>query len=337
MSVDFGFGKRTCQRTVQTAKNDKSSGCLDARCSTAMFHGIVKDVGKSSLSRIEGLPAISLRQLEIFRTIFEERSFTNAALDLRSTRANIKRICDDFSNELGHPLFDEDVEKNLRPTPFAIGLISQMAPLSRSLRRLNDEVKTLHHDGRLVRFAAAGGFFGESVFTEFLSLLDIRKLFRTCFVKMDPVRYRTALLNAECDVYFGCGLIGSDRLELVDLGSVPWKFSWLDADEARPIHHPGDLPEGEWEIGSLGDPEALAECLDALHQAGAKDGRISGQDHAAARVLLEPDITGAHRPAVAPSWPCHRFSAILRKHHPYVELKTHLAQASVKLHGGHGS
>ncbi len=298
-----------------------------------MVHGIVKEAGKLSSPRIEGLPAISLRQLEIFRTVFEERSFTNAALELRSTRANIKRMCDDFSQELGHPLFEEDTEKTLRPTSFARGLVNQMTPLSRSLRRLNDGVKSLHQDGRLVKFAAAGEFFGESVFTDFLGLLEIRSLFRTCFVKMNPGRYRTALLNAECDVYFGCGLTGSERLEMVDLGPVPWKISRKDPHDAAEIRCPGDLPEGAWEIPLAEDPESAAECLEALHRAGAKGGRTAGRG--GTRVLLEPDITRSHDSPTL-GWPGYRFSAVLRKHHPYPELKSHLAQASAKMREGHG-
>lgn len=318
-------------------KQVKCTTDLDASNNTGMFGTHVKESPPSPVSAIDGLPDISLRQLEVFKMVYHENSYTNAALELRSTRSNIKRVCDDFSTELGHPLFDEDAEKQLSATAFAQGLVSQMGPLSRALRRLNDGVKSLHQRGRLVRFAAASEYFGDGLLTDFLSRLQIRDLFLTCFVKMSPARYRTALLNAECDVYFGCGVTGSDRLDLVDLGPVPWKITCRGGATADDIKRLTDLPEGEWQIALTEDADASHEVLEALHQAGAKGGRITVAGGGPPRFLLEPDINGTARHVAAASWPRYRFSAVLRKHHPYSELKTHLAHAAAPSPNGHGS
>jgi hypothetical protein len=42
------------------------------------------------------LPGITCRQLEVFSVTCKERSYANAALELQSTRANIKRVCQEF-------------------------------------------------------------------------------------------------------------------------------------------------------------------------------------------------------------------------------------------------
>ena len=147
-----------------------------------------------------GLPDITFRQLEVFRIIFREGSFTNAALELRTTRANVKRVCEEFEKAVGRRLFEEDADRNLLPSPFAKCLVEQLGPLSRSLRRMSEGVRSLHAAGRVVRFAAAGEFFRGGLFTDFLSRLQIKDRFTPCFLRVEMKRFRTALLNTECVV-----------------------------------------------------------------------------------------------------------------------------------------
>jgi hypothetical protein len=284
-------------------------------------------------SDFQGLPNISFRQLEVFRAVYGERSYTNAAIELHSTRANIKRLSEDFEKEVGHRLFEEDEAKVLQPTDFAEGLLDHMLPLSRALRRLGEGVKTLHEAGRLVRFAAPEAFFGGGVFTEYLGRLQIKDLFRPCFLKIDVKRFRTALLNSECDVYFGVGLVESERLDVVDLGKVPWKivhgreqFGEVPADVSK-------LPAGKWKIVRSGEDGSANDVLDAFHKAGAVGGELiapaaigeSGHD----ALIIQPGLKGAIASEITRDWPCYRFTAMLRKHHPYSELKARLAEASV--------
>ncbi len=77
----------------------------------------------------QGLPNITFRQLEVFHVVCREGSYANAALDLRSTRVNVKRVCEDFEKAVGRPLFTEAVDRALLPTPFARGLLDQITPL----------------------------------------------------------------------------------------------------------------------------------------------------------------------------------------------------------------
>jgi DNA-binding transcriptional LysR family regulator len=293
----------------------------------------MKDSPPLPPSDFQGLPNLSFRQLEVFRVIYGERSYANAAIELRSTRANIKRMCDEFEREVGRPLFVEGEDKELQPTEFAEGLLSHLIPLSRALRRLGEGVRTLHEDGRLVRFAAPEAFFGGGVFTEFLSRLQIKDLFRPCFLKVDVRRFRTALLNSECDVYFGVGLVDSERLDVVDLGKVPWKIvhgreglGEIPADVA-------ELPAGKWKIVRSGEDGSANHVLQAFHAAGAVGGelihRAADDKYESDALILQPGLKGAIASEITKSWPCYRFTAMLRKHHPYSELKTRLAEASV--------
>lgn len=291
----------------------------------------MNEASRKSLPNFEGLPNITFRQLEVFRMICREGSYANAAVELHSTRANIKRLCDDFEKAVGASLFTEDADRTLHPTPFAMGLLDQMGPLSRGLRRLGECVRDLHEGGRVLRFAAAGEFFKGGLFTEFLSRLHISDAFRPCFLRIDMKRMRNALMNAECDVYFGLGLTTSDRLDLIHLGDVPWRIEHGPRYSGDIPTRPADLPSGKWSLTDGGSPDAAAELLEVFHQAGARNGRIhpSGEpsEAKADHIHLVHDIT-RRRCAEDQAWPCFRFSALMRKLHPYSELPDRLKNAA---------
>lgn len=271
--------------------------------------------------------------MEVFFTVCREGSYANAALELRSARSNIKRVCEDFQKAVGRPLFEERPDKTLQPTTFAKDLLAQTGALSKSLRLLVEGVRSLHEKGRILRFAAAGEFFKGGLFTDFLARVRISDAYRPCFLRIETSRFRTALLNAECDVYFGAGISATDRLELVDLGAIPWTFKRGGSQVAKIPAKPADLLAGKWWIAETGDPTTSENILDALHQAGAAAGRIlkeaSAEQPAADEIVLHHDITSPLRAGGCDGWPCFRFSAVLKKQHPYSELMPRLMGATL--------
>jgi len=294
----------------------------------------------------EGLPEITYRQLEVFSVTCKERSYANAALELHSTRANIKRVCQDFERAVGRQLFEEKGDRTLVPTPFAQGLLVQVGPLSRSLRKLGEGVRGLHQAGRILRFAAAGEFFRGGLFTDFLATLKTADLFRSCFVRIEVKRFRTALLNAECDVYFGIGLGGADRLDPVDLGPVPWKLIRSPKARGEAPSSPEKLGKGPWWIAGAGEPETATALLESFRAAGARGGTVAGDEEVASLAgdpsampadgcLLVPDMTAGLSGRSDGIWPCYRLTACLRRNHPYAELKPRLLAAANACGHGH--
>lgn len=293
-----------------------------------------------------GLPEITYRQLEVFSVTCKEGSYANAALELHSTRANVKRVCGEFERAVGRPLFEETGDRSLVPTPFAAGLLARVGPLSRALRKLGDGVRGLHQAGRILRFAAAGEFFRGGLFTEFLGTLETDDLFRSCFVRIEVKRFRTALLNAECDVYFGIGLDGGDRLDRVDLGPVPWRILRHPGARGAVPAGPAKLGKSPWWLATAGEPEVAAGLLEAMRGAGARGGGLLGEDESAAwaedptRIppgvcLLLPDLAAPLVGRSGSDWPCHRLGAFLRRNHPYAELKPRLLAAAHACGHGH--
>lgn len=279
------------------------------------------------VKKFEGLPEISIRQLEVFRIVCQECSYTNAALELRTTRASVKRICGDFERAVGRPLFNEDAEKILHPTEFARCLLGRMGNLSHAMRKLSTCVRSLHEKGRILRLAAAGELFQGGLFTHYLSQLRINDTFRPCFQRIDSSRFRTALLNAECDVYFGFGLMDCDRLDLVDLGPVPWQIT-SRGENRQPPRHPAELTAAKWGVVGPDEDGSAAALLAEFHAAGAVGGEIlpvgRPERETSHQWIFRPDITAREPVAAGSPWPHYRFSAILRKHHPYPELKNRM-------------
>jgi len=203
----------------------------------------------------------------------------------------------------------------------------------------------LHQAGRILRFAAAGEFFRVGLFTDFLSTLQLTDLFRSCFVRIEVKRFRTALLNAECDVYFGIGLGAADRLEAVDLGPVPWTILHHPALHLPTI--PADLAGNDWWIAAAGEPETATALLEAFRQAGAKGGAVLPESEAAAYAadpaslpagtcVFLPETTVGMRGRDPGVWPAYRLTACLRRNHPYAELKPRLMTAANGNGNGHG-
>ncbi len=291
----------------------------------------MNDVSYQPQPDYQRLPNITFRQLEVFRLVCREESYANAALELKNTRANVKRVCDDFEKAVGRPLFEDGPDRDVIPTAFALGLLGQISPLSRGLRRLGESVKHLHEEGRILRFAAAGEFFKGGLFSDFLGRLRISDSFRPCFLRIETKRSRTALLNAECDVYFGAGISASDRLDLVHLGPIPWRVELGENFKGPLPKSPADLPDGKWWLSGAAESDSSALLLEAFHDRGAKGGKIltnpSDKPPATDHIVFYHDTTTRH--GGDDIWPCYQFSAVLRKHHPYSELLPRLRGAAL--------
>jgi hypothetical protein len=110
-------------------------------------------------------------------------------------------------------------------------------------------------------------------------------------------------------------------MDLVDLGPIPWKI------EGRSPTCPQDLGKSAWAIADAGEPGSAKLLLQAFHAVGASGGSVLTDDKVAADTAFIPDTTALPGTARNPTFPCYRFTAVLRKHHPYSELKARLDAA----------
>ncbi|WP_411827584.1 LysR family transcriptional regulator [Luteolibacter sp. AS25] len=285
----------------------------------------------TDFNKNDDLAGISLRHLEVFSAVVREGSFANAAIELQMSGANVKRIYEGFRKIVGRDLLVVDDPDRIEATVFGRGLFSQLGPLARSLRKMEESVRQLHQAGRVLRFGAAGGFFREGLFTDYLSGLEVSKIFRSCYIKVEPERALKCLLANECDLYFGIGLGVTERLDRVDLGEVGWK---IHSNGTRPLpEKPADLKEN-WFIKVEGDPGQAEEILRKFRDAGAEGGETfrkrSIRDLGNEAIVFCADLISPLGSDVGDAWPCYEFSVLLRKHHPYNDLKQMLGRTARK-------
>jgi hypothetical protein len=157
--------------------------------------------------------------------------------------------------------------------------------------------------------------FKGGLFTDYLARLKITDMFRPCFLRIETKRFRTALLNAECDVYFGVGIVASDRHDLVHLAPIPWHIRICPDYKGKRPASPADLPAGKWWIAEAGEPEAVGSVLQAFHEAGAKGGRIHADGNharpAKGEIVFSHETTVRQMDPADAVWPSLQFSAAL--------------------------
>ena len=279
---------------------------------------------------LQDLPNLSFRHLEVLQAVQRESSYTNAAHELHTTRANIKRICSTLEKEINHKIFEENEDKTLNTTAFGMEMLSYATPLTRSLLHLGEGIRAIQRKGLILRFAACNEFFRGGAFSYILSRIHVVDLYRPCYLRIELDRYKAALLSSECDVYFGAGISTSQRLEIIHLDRVPWSFHPGSNYQAGQPKSPGDLIEGKWLIQPTGDKESSDALLKQMHKAGAKKGRILKADTPLKgdEILIKPESSWMGLVNPQTNWPSFMFSAAIKKHHPYGELINRLNKAS---------
>ena len=279
---------------------------------------------------LQDLPNLGFRHLEVLQMVSREASYTHAAHELHTTRANVKRICHNLEKEIGHEIFNEDDDKHLTMTRFGMELLSRAAPLSRSLLYLGEGIRSIQRKGLILRLAASNDFFKGRAFSYILSRMEVQDLYRPCYLRIETDRFKAALLSSECDIYFGAGISTSQRLELIDLDRVPWSFHPGKGYTAKEPTQPSDLVAGKWAIETTGDDECAKTVLHELHAAGAQKGRIlsEGSSPKDDEILLRAETSWMGLVNPQADWPSFLFSAAIKKQHPYAELINRLNRAS---------
>ena len=290
----------------------------------------MSSAGQHNQRTLQDLPNLGFRHLEVLHAVSREASYTNAAHELHTTRANVKRICNNLEEEVGHEIFIEDDDKKLTITRFGMALLSKAAPLTRSLLYLGEGIRAIQRKGLILRFAASNDFFHGRSFSYILSRIDVLDSYRPCYLRIEEERFKAALLSSECDIYFGAGISTSQRLELIHLDRVPWSFHPGKKYDGEIPEKPTDLVEGKWVVQPTGDSESCKALLKELKDAGAQKGRLlrAGSAPKDDEILLQPETSWMGLVNPQPGWPTFLFSAAIKKQHPYAELIHRLNQAS---------
>lgn len=217
------------------------------------------------------------QQLKVFTTLMHERSVGRAAVELRTSASNVRRIWASLEMELGEPLFDASERGIALPTRAAERLEREMSSLLTEVRRFEDSVRTIHRTGRVLRLGADRNVFNTSHFSHLFNTLRHDRRFRISFVEVQGAEGRAALESGACDLFFAIEGTPGRRFETRDLPSLPLDVAFA-GETSDPGVAPKKLAEWNWALATFASPLLARETLRRIQKSGGGNGQMCSQN-----------------------------------------------------------
>ncbi|MGC4012957.1 MAG: LysR family transcriptional regulator [Luteolibacter sp.] len=210
--------------------------------------------------------------LQVFKAVLTECSMSQAAMRLRTSASNVKRIVTALEGELGVPLFDRECRGKFQPTSHADRLNQEMAGFLEEMESLQQYVSEIRETGRLLRIGAQRWFFETAYFVRLYNLLRQDARFRVTFMEVTTGQERTMVESGACDVYVGLVSPGSKRVATVHL--TPLAMSLGCVAPGFVAKDLADLSEVDpWGLHAPDLRAASRDWLQAIEMAGGGIGR----------------------------------------------------------------
>lgn len=197
---------------------------------------------------------------------------SQAAMRLRTSASNVKRIVTALEGELGVPLFDRESRGNFQPTSHADRLDQEMAGFMAEMDSLQQIVTSIREDGRLLKVGAQRWFFETSYFLKLFNLLRQDGRLRATFVEVESGEERTSVESGNCDVFVGLSVPGSKRLATTHL--PPLQMSLGTTDPLVTVENFSELAKvTPWGLHAPELRASVREWLQNIELAGGGIGR----------------------------------------------------------------
>lgn len=180
---------------------------------------------------------LNMHYLRTFQAVMSNRSLANAALDLNTSYANVKRIIEAMEASLNLPLFDRSQRGQCEPTHNAHVLLDKASRFLAEAQDFERQIKNIEQQGKTLRIGAEDWFFESQYFVEFYHRLRRNPAYRATVVKIAANAGKQALESGQCDILIGSQPRASRRIQHFELPPALW--------------HAGLSPEGD--APSLGE------------------------------------------------------------------------------------
>ncbi|WP_338288987.1 LysR family transcriptional regulator [Luteolibacter sp. LG18] len=286
--------------------------------------------------------------MQVFKAVLAECSMSQAAMRLRTSASNVKRIVTALEGELGVPLFDRESRGKFQPTTHADRLNQEMTGFMEEMESLQQYVSQIRETGRTLKIGAQRWFFETAYFVRLFNLMRQDNRFRATFLEVATGQERTMVESGACDVYVGLVTPASKRVTTVHLAPLPMSVGCV-----APGFVPRELSDlseiSPWGLHAPDLRAASREWLQCIEIAGGGIGRqlTSSQFRewstcpsssnlqavvapAPAEGTTEPSIRWQPLPLLTPI----PVRASFLSQHPYgcLEHALHKASASLKQH-----
>ena len=217
------------------------------------------------------------QQLKVFTALMNERSVGRAAVELRTSASNVRRIWASLEEELGEALFDASERGHAAPTKAAERLEREISGLLSEVRRFEDSVRSIHRTGRVLRLGADRNVFNTSHFGHLFNTLRHDPRFRISFVEVAAAEGRASLEAGVCDLLFAIEGTPGRRFETRDLPSLPLDVACLRQPDSEPIVDAQTLANWDWALATFSSPSLARDTLRKIQRGGGGNGQMCSQ------------------------------------------------------------
>jgi DNA-binding transcriptional LysR family regulator len=217
------------------------------------------------------------QQLKVFTALMNERSVGRAAVELRTSASNVRRIWASLEEELGEPLFDATERGHAVPTKAAERLEREMTGLISEVRRFEDSVRSIHRTGRVLRLGADRNVFNTSHFGHLFNTLRHDPRFRISFVEIAAAEGRSSLEAGACDLLFAVEGTPGRRFETRDLPPLPLDVACLQCPEFGSVVDAETLAAWNWNLATFSSPSLARDTLRKIQRCGGGNGQMCTQ------------------------------------------------------------
>jgi len=167
--------------------------------------------------------------LQVFKAVLTECSMSRAALRLRTSASNVKRIVQALEGELGVSLFDRESRGNFLPTSHAGRLDKEMTRFMQEMDALQEVVSGMRETGRMLTLGVQPWLRNTAYFERLIQLLQQDTRFRTVLREIEPGSERSVMESGACDVFVGLSTPGSKRLAIAHLPPLQMSLGMVAA------------------------------------------------------------------------------------------------------------
>lgn len=212
-------------------------------------------------------------QLRVFAALMAERSVGRAAIELRTSPSNVRRIWTSLEQELGETLFDASERGTAAPTRAAERLEREMSGFLHEVRRLEDSIRSIHRTGRVLRLGADRQVFNTSHFSHLFNSLRHDRRFRISFVEVPFEEGRSALESGSCDLFFAIDGAPGRRFESRPMADLPLDVAFSRSSDDHPVP-PTTLARWNWSLAAFSSTQIARQTLRLIQEAGGGTGSI---------------------------------------------------------------
>ena len=226
-------------------------------------------------------PTLSLRQIEVFRTIMVAGSISNAGRALHVSQPAISRVLSLTESRLGYLLFERS-RSGLHPTPEARRLYTQVEEVYNTVQRVNNLAASLGTDGSGQLKILSSASFGQKLIPQALAYFRTKN--QTASIDHRNVTFDEQVaffLSGQADIGISMNASDHPHLTSVKIGEQPIVCIIPKGHELadHEVIRPQDFSNSAW----IGYPQntPLAHALLAFFGPG-------GASHSAALEVRSP-------------------------------------------------